>query len=177
MLADGQGPNHFPGWTQFLEAHVSCSAVLRAASALAASSKQTSEQCRCPDILYKHGGETITRETQSWGVPAISCQGWAAQAPLLLLPSHRGGLRGWAWVPPGLGCCGEEGGVWGHEGGLARLGEMCSADVEFPGGFKSILAKALMRPSLLAGGRMDQGCPEPHPAWPDEPVPMLTAQI
>lgn len=37
-------------------------------------------------------------------------------------------------------------------GGMARLGEMCLADVELPIGFKSILVKAPMCPSLLAGG-------------------------
>lgn len=152
MLADGQGPNHFPGWTRFLEGCVPRLAALGAASTLAASSKQTSEQCRCPDVLYKHGGETITREIQSWGVPAVSCRGWAAQAPLLLLFSHRGGLRGWAWGPTWVWVL--RGGRWcfGDMGGMARLGEMCLADVELPIGFKSILVKAPMCPSLLAGG-------------------------
>lgn len=37
-------------------------------------------------------------------------------------------------------------------GGMAKLGEMCLADVELPIGFKSILLKAPMCPSLLAGG-------------------------
>jgi len=40
---------------------------------LAASSKQTSEQSQCPDVLYKHWGETITWKIQSWGVLAVSC--------------------------------------------------------------------------------------------------------
>lgn len=35
---------------------------------------------------------------------------------------------------------------------MARLGEMCLDDVELPIGFKSILLKAPMCPSLLAGG-------------------------
>lgn len=67
--------NSFPGWTQFLQGHCLRVTVLEAVLPLAASSKQTSEQSGCPDVLYKHRGEIIRRKIQSWGVLTITCLG------------------------------------------------------------------------------------------------------
>lgn len=97
----------FPGRTQFLQGCGPHAAALRATLCLAASSKQTSEQSRCPDILYKHRGETITRKIQSRGVPAINCLGLGQTwAWLLHLLFQRGGLQCHVW---GFGCCREGG--------------------------------------------------------------------